>query len=262
MQTVISAGKTLHAPPFEASWNQGDHVKSNWGRISSQLLKYCLLPELSVLKIMSNPGRRVSIIEDGMKLFINFVAIAGLIGLAQAFGVGPWQTLTKLSQANTATTNPTTADISSSVSAISSNTEVTYAAQVTRVIDGSTIEVADDQNRKIIIRIDSIACPAPDQPYSRVAKQALSDLVLGQYVSVHRTAIDREGTTWASVQIGEQDVSEMMIYNGHAWHDTAYSNSERLAALEQYARENRLGLWADRLAIAPWEWRNGQSQLR
>jgi endonuclease YncB( thermonuclease family) len=44
--------------------------------------------------------------------------------------------------------------------------------------------------------------------------------------------------------------------NGLAWHFIKYSDDKEYTELEIYARQNKLGLWADTKAIALWEWRN------
>ena len=42
-----------------------------------------------------------------------------------------------------------------------------------------------------------------------------------------------------------------------AWHYKQYSKDQELASAEVEARKKRLGLWAEKSPIAPWEWRKG-----
>lgn len=48
----------------------------------------------------------------------------------------------------------------------------------------------------------------------------------------------------------------MMVGAGMAWFFVRYGKDHRhLAAVEADARARRVGLWADREPVAPWEWR-------
>ena len=55
--------------------------------------------------------------------------------------------------------------------------------------------------------------------------------------------------------IGELDANAKMIEDGWAWHFTKYNDEERLAELEELARTEKRGLWADPNPLAPWEFR-------
>ena len=47
-----------------------------------------------------------------------------------------------------------------------------------------------------------------------------------------------------------------MIASGHAWHYVQYAKHEDLyAELQQSAKDQKRGLWADAQPIAPWDWR-------
>ena len=39
------------------------------------------------------------------------------------------------------------------------------------------------------------------------------------------------------------------------WHFTKYDKSKELAGLKAAARKSKVGLWADRAPVAPWDWR-------
>ena len=47
-----------------------------------------------------------------------------------------------------------------------------------------------------------------------------------------------------------------MDKEGWAWHYKQYSNDEKLADAESYAKKLRRGLWSDPNPIPPWEYRN------
>ena len=46
-----------------------------------------------------------------------------------------------------------------------------------------------------------------------------------------------------------------MVRNGFAWNYKAYSKSVDFRQLEFGARIEKRGLWADKNAVPPWEWR-------
>ena len=50
----------------------------------------------------------------------------------------------------------------------------------------------------------------------------------------------------------------MMVQMGMAWWYRRYDKTEELENAERYAKENKIGLWADPNPIAPWDWRKGK----
>jgi endonuclease YncB( thermonuclease family) len=51
------------------------------------------------------------------------------------------------------------------------------------------------------------------------------------------------------------NVNKALVQNGLAWHYKKHSKSSEYAQLERVARQQRIGLWSDSNAMAPWEWR-------
>ena len=51
------------------------------------------------------------------------------------------------------------------------------------------------------------------------------------------------------------DVNAQMIEDGWAWHYKKYNDERRLASLEEEARAEKRGLWADSNPLPPWEFR-------
>jgi micrococcal nuclease len=52
------------------------------------------------------------------------------------------------------------------------------------------------------------------------------------------------------------------IKGGMAWHYKYYDKNPEWAKIENEARHNRVGLWADDKPIAPWDYRNAQREGR
>ena len=137
-----------------------------------------------------------------------------------------------------------------------------YLATCVRVIDGDTLTVADENQNLHRIRIVGMDAPELAQPYGRAAKAALSELVLHKEVHVVPAGVDKYNRELAVLRqnsvIGQLDVAETMISNGHAfsWGGAHYKAQE-------YAAENRLGVWSDaRYAERPWLYRRRMALQR
>ncbi len=138
-----------------------------------------------------------------------------------------------------------------------------FTARVIRILDGDTMEVLY-QDQPIKIRLAHIDCPEKrgHQPFGNKAKQALSDLCFGQMVMVQGQKYDRYKRLIAVVINDKKQVlNQEMVKLGMAWHFKKYSSDSLYAQLENTARENKVGLWKDSTAVAPWEWRGTKHSL-
>ena len=138
----------------------------------------------------------------------------------------------------------------------------TYVATCVRVIDGDTLTVADENQNLHRIRIVGMDAPELAQPYGRAAKAALSELVLHKEVHVVPAGVDKYNRELAVLRqnsvIGQLDVAETMISNGHAfsWGGAHYKAQE-------YAAAHRLGIWSDlRYQERPWLYRRRMAMQR
>ena len=130
-----------------------------------------------------------------------------------------------------------------------------YLATCVRVIDGDTVDLADAEQRLHRVRIVGMDAPELGQPYGRTAKSALAELILHKEIQVLPAGVDKYGRELAQLRydtsFGQLDVAETMISNGHAfsWGGAHYKAQE-------YAAENRLGIWSDlRYQERPWLYR-------
>ncbi len=57
------------------------------------------------------------------------------------------------------------------------------------------------------------------------------------------------------------DVSIYMVEQGLAWHDEKYGGDWEVEQAQVYAREQKLGVWVDDRAVAPWIWRKMSRKL-
>ncbi len=131
----------------------------------------------------------------------------------------------------------------------------TLTGTVVRVADGDTFTLLVDGNRQVRVRLHGIDCPERGQPYSRVATGHLRTLLAKGNIRVTEMDTDRYGRTIGIVYASGVNVNESLLANGLAWHSSAFDRNPVWVELEALAREQRLGLWAERNPVAPWDWR-------
>lgn len=135
------------------------------------------------------------------------------------------------------------------------NTDNGY--KVIGIKDGDTF-VLLIEGKEQVVRFAHIDCPEKKQPYGNKAKQFVSEMCYGKYVTlVHNNKFDRNKRLIAEVILQDgTNLNKELIKNGLAWHFKKYSKYTEYAELEVQARQNKIGLWSDPVEpIAPWEWR-------
>lgn len=132
------------------------------------------------------------------------------------------------------------------------------AGQVTRIIDGDTLELQVAGEEPLSIRLAQIDAPEKSQPYGDRATKALAALILGKRVRVEVVTLDRYGRTVGEIYIGDTHINAEMVRRGHAWAYTRYVETLAIIELEDEARRYERGLWQLPLAErdAPWVWRH------
>lgn len=149
------------------------------------------------------------------------------------------------------------------------NTDPTVNAVVQRIIDGDTIDVLID-NKTVRIRLVGIDAPELSQENGASAKQYLARFIHGYSVDIALGDQDKYGRTLAEVYMPTLDpatrqksllsVNELLVRSGHAWayrYDGKVQDS-RYEPLEALARTEKRGLWKNKAAIEPWQWRRSQ----
>lgn len=130
--------------------------------------------------------------------------------------------------------------------------------KVINVADGDTITVLATNNTPTTIRLSQIDAPEKKQAFGSASKKNLSDLVYGKVVTVSYSEKDRYGRIIGQVAFDGLDVNLKQITMGYAWVYRQYSKNEFYLEAENRARNNRIGLWDDRTAVAPWDFRKGK----
>jgi endonuclease YncB( thermonuclease family) len=133
--------------------------------------------------------------------------------------------------------------------------------KVVGISDGDTITLLDDRQVQHKIRLAGIDAPEKKQAFGEKSKQALSDCAYGKPAVVDYDKKDKYGRTVGKVLVDGKDCNIRQISLGLAWHYKKYANEqhavdrEAYAMQEQTAKEQRLGLWAEQTAMAPWDYR-------
>jgi endonuclease YncB( thermonuclease family) len=130
-----------------------------------------------------------------------------------------------------------------------------------RIADGDSFTVArSGSGAKEEIRIFGIDAPERSQPWSRRAREALSERVYGKMVRIEPVERDRHRRIVAEVRADGASVGEAQVRDGHAWVFRRYTDSQALLALEAEAKAARRGLWSlpEGERVPPWEWRDGK----
>lgn len=135
-----------------------------------------------------------------------------------------------------------------------------WPGEVIRVSDGDTIVVLTEDKEQVRIRLYGIDAPEADQPFGEEATDLVSDLVFAEKVEINERYLDRYGRSIATVFLPDGTVlGEALISAGFAWVYPRYCDEEPMCSewdkLQEIARENKVGLWADKNPVPPWEWR-------
>ncbi len=133
----------------------------------------------------------------------------------------------------------------------------TIIGKVVAITDGDTFKLLTKDSTLIKVRLANIDCPERKQPFSKRAKQFASDAIFSKTVILKVLKKDRYRRYISNVIYDDSlSLCHELIKNGLAWHYRKYSKDSVLQALEDEARENKLGLWQNKNAIAPWKWRD------
>lgn len=127
--------------------------------------------------------------------------------------------------------------------------------RVVAVHDGDTLTVLDHYRREYRIRLHQIDAPEKDQDYGTRSKQSLSQLVYRREVAVEVMTTDRYHRYVGKVALAGYDINLEQVARGMAWVYRQYGKDPRYIEAEDAARRARIGLWAKKRPIPPWEFR-------
>lgn len=133
---------------------------------------------------------------------------------------------------------------------------VSYFGQVVAVSDADTIKVSSF-GRIIKVRLNGVDSPDKYQTYSQEAIEFTENIALGKRVMVITN--DEEMLDWTVADVILSDKTNLgreLIKAGFAWWNIHLFEDKTLQMLEMEARNKKLGLWQDKLALPPWEFSN------
>lgn len=137
----------------------------------------------------------------------------------------------------------------------------TLKGKIVKVSDGDTVTLLDSTNTQHKIRLDAIDAPESGQAFGKRAKQYLSDLIYGKEVIVEYEKKDMYKRILGTIFYDGLNINEEMIRAGYAWR-YYYNKSEHLLELQMEAKEMKRGLWQDKHAIDPYQYRKNKKNKR
>lgn len=147
-------------------------------------------------------------------------------------------------------------------SAITQDKPIALDGRVIGIIDGDTLDILTPEKQTIRVRLAGIDAPEKAQPFGMKAKAFLSEKAYGCDARLENKKKDRYGRTVAHVNACGADINATMVKAGYAWVYTQYASRSDESAwipLEENARKNHYGLWADQQKpIEPWNWRKSK----
>ena len=128
--------------------------------------------------------------------------------------------------------------------------------RVVGIVDGDTFTCLTADNNRLRVRMNNIDAPEKSQAYGQKAKQALSSLIFNKSVSLKIKSKDRYGRSLADVTADGRNINKIMVSGGYAWAYRQYLSDDSYLVLENDARANKRGLWADSNPIEPSQYRH------
>jgi micrococcal nuclease len=136
-----------------------------------------------------------------------------------------------------------------------------FAYKVIGIADGDTLLLLVDK-KPLQIRLANVDAPEKSQPFGRVSRKSLSDICFGKEAYFNAQNVDRDGRTVAVVNCDGVEANRAQVKRGLAWVYRKYNNDLPLYAIEARAKKSRMGLWAAKSPIPPWEFRKQRKNNR
>jgi micrococcal nuclease len=128
--------------------------------------------------------------------------------------------------------------------------------RVARVFDGDTVGLSAPNMPWVTVRLAYIDAPEKEQPHGAAARAAIEDMLKDcDDISFTPVDGDKYGRTVALLKACGRDINAAMLTGGHAWVFVRYNKDPAFPALEEAARDAKRGLWGEKGARPPWEWR-------
>lgn len=140
-----------------------------------------------------------------------------------------------------------------------------YVAKVVYIVDGDTVYVQDKDGVQHKIRIANIDAPEKNQSYGNYSRENLLFLT-NKNVVIKTRYHDHYGREVSDIYHQDNDIGLQQIKDGCAWMYPSYAKKylpkNRLKTYYQAQKEAQItktGLWKEKSAIPPWEFRRNFS---
>jgi micrococcal nuclease len=130
------------------------------------------------------------------------------------------------------------------------------AGRIVGVIDGDTLRV-NHEGKSVKVRLYGVDCPEIKQAGGKAARALVRRLAFGRVLFIDSKGIDRYKRVIGKVYLLlGKTLSRELVKAGRCWWYKRYApHDETLAELEDEAKAEKRGLWADPNPTPPWEWR-------
>lgn len=131
---------------------------------------------------------------------------------------------------------------------------------VSSVHDGDSMRVrCPGQKKTIAVRLDQIDAPELNQAHGTKSRDYLRSICpIGKPVMLTKHGLDQYKRTIGTVTCAGVDANAAMVKSGNAWVYDQYVRDRSLYKLQAQARASKAGLWGQRGAVAPWEFRRAK----
>ncbi len=140
-----------------------------------------------------------------------------------------------------------------------------FAGTITGVVvgvhDGDTLTLLTAAKEEVKVRLWGIDAPEMGQAFGKNSKESLSDLTFKKSAAVEEKGKDRYGRVIGIVLVSGKNVNLLQVETGMAWWYRDYAKKAKdLEDAQDAARTKRLGLWADKSPVPPWQWRKDEKK--
>jgi micrococcal nuclease len=135
-------------------------------------------------------------------------------------------------------------------------------AKVISVLDGNTLEVLTQDERKLKVLLYGIDSPELGQNFGKEAKIYLEGLVLNKEVAMETQGKDSFGNHVVIIIVENRvDLSVELLKQGLAW-TSEKDVPKDLEPYRTWAQRKGRGLWQEQNPIAPWMYRRQQAMQK
>jgi micrococcal nuclease len=132
-----------------------------------------------------------------------------------------------------------------------------WTGKVVKIMRADEYQVLTPEGQIERVRVYGIDCPQEPQAFGREARLYSNKMLLGKDVEIEPLLRDHFNRIIAYVHINGLSIGEELLKQGLAWWYKKYVPWELgLAQIEDQARETKIGLWADRAPVPPWEFQD------